>query len=343
VSGEPAGTLATVEDRNGDAGRLALFLGVWLLWGVVLALLPGRSPYVLPLLGLPLLIAAGAAIAYLLALPLGEATHQEVAVLLGVAGVLVVAGAIWLAMIVESFTYDFRLVLTGLLLLGLIALMFLVFGFWAGWRAAGKLAGLFFAGILLLVSIRSGWMLNHPGGQMAPNGFFPQMTLPEARLLPLDIQRISSLRNDDPYEARVQVVTGGQPPNPLVGWLLRDMRRLEWVTSPDPQPPADPNNPLPPGPEATALVVAPYGFEEDRGLEGLIGARYPLIMRWDAAQLPTLPEPDPAADGLPAEELARLRADQAWSQATRPQLEWLLYRNVRSTPAVDGVTLWAVP
>jgi 4-amino-4-deoxy-L-arabinose transferase-like glycosyltransferase len=332
-------------DFSSSAGarRLALFLGLWLAWGIVLALLPGRSPFVLPMMGLPLLIAAAAGIAFLISLSLGDATGVEVAVLLAVAGVLVVAGSVWLAMVVESFTYDSRLVLTAALLLGLIALVWVAFGFWGGWRAAAKLAGLFFAGLLLLVSIRSGWMLNHPEGQMTPNGFFPVVTLPEARLLPLDMQRISSMRNNDPFEAPVQVVTAGDPPDPLVGWLLRNMRGVTWVAAPDPQPQAGETGAVP-LPQNRPMVVAPYGMEQDRGLAELIGSKYPLTMRWAPAQLPTLPEPQAeTGDGLPPEELARLRADQAWSQATRPQLEWLLYRSVQTPPSVDGVTLWALP
>jgi hypothetical protein len=121
----------------------------------------------------------------------------------------------------------------------------------------------------------------------------------------------------------------------VLGWLLRDMRRLAWVSAPNPEPMVDDENP--------PLIVAPYGVEQDRGLAGMVGAKYPLTMRWDPAQLPALPEADAGNEGLPAEELARLRADQAWGQATRPQLEWLLYRTVREAPAVDGVTLWAAP
>ena len=49
------------------------------------------------------------------------------------------------------------------------------------------------------------------------------------------------------------------------------------------------------------------------------------------------------SQGLPAEELAKLRADQAWGQSTRPRLEWLLYRKVKDMPPADGVTLWATP
>jgi hypothetical protein len=312
----------------------------------VLALLPGRSPFVLPMMGLPLAIATAAALAYLISLPLGDATGVELAVLVAVASILVVAGSVWLAMVVESPLYDSRLVLTAALLLGLIALVWVAFGFWGGWRAAAKLAGLFFGGLLLLFSIRSGWMLNHPEGQMTPNGFFPVVTLQEARLLPLDIQRISSMRNNDPFEAPVQVVTAGQPPDALVGWLLRDMRNISWVAAPDPQPSASaPGDPLTaPLPGNMPLVVAPYGMEQDRGLAGLLGSEYPLTMRWAPAQLPALPPAQAeTGDGLPPEELQRLRADQAWSQATRPQLEWLLYRTVNTAPPVDGVTLWALP
>jgi hypothetical protein len=66
-------------------------------------------------------------------------------------------------------------------------------------------------------------------------------------------------------------------------------------------------------------------------------------MRWDPSQLPALPETDASNEGLPAEELARLRADQTWSQVTRPLLEWLLYRTVRDAAETYGVTLWATP
>ena len=61
------------------------------------------------------------------------------------------------------------------------------------------------------------------------------------------------------------------------------------------------------------------------------------------AQLPALPEADDTSQGLPAEELAKLRADQAWGQSTRPRMEWLLYRTVKDMPPAEGVTLWATP
>ena len=310
----------------------------------MLTLLPGRSPFVLPMVGLPLAIAAGTVVSVPGRAAIGRRDGDRGGRAAGCSGG---AGDRWLRLVGDGRgkrrVLTTRLVLTAAMLVGLIALIWVVFGFWAGWQTAGKLAGLFFAGLLLLVSVRSGWMLGHLGGQMTPNGFFPVTTLPEARLLPLDMQRISSMRNNDPYEAPVQVATAGRLPDPVVGWLLRDMRRLAWVAAPNPEPMVDDEKPPLIGAAGSPLIVAPYGMEEDRGLAGMVGAKYPLTMRWDPAQLPTLPEADAGNEGLPAEELARLRADQAWGQATRPQLEWLLYRTVRAAPAVNGVTLWAAP
>jgi hypothetical protein len=320
--------------------RLALFIALWAAWGLLLLLLPGRSALVLPLLGLPLALAAGSAIAYLIALPLEDVGGLELAVLLVVAAVLLVAGSIWLALAVESSSYDTRLAITAAAL-GVLALaIWLVFGFWASWRAAGKLAGLFLAAVLLLVTIRSGSLLTQTGGRMAPDGLFPVTTLPEARLLTSDVQRISSIRFGDPHEAPVQIATGGAAPDALLGWLLRDMVNLTWVTAPDPaaEPLAADGSARPP------LIIAPANMEQDRGLGGMIGAEYPLTMHWDPAMLPALPPMDNAdSSGLPPEELARLRGEQAWSQATRPQLAWLLYRTIKDEPPVTSVSLWATP
>jgi hypothetical protein len=331
---------ATSQGWGVQPRRLALFLGLWAAWGVLLLLLPGRSALALPLLGLPLAMAAGVAIAYLIALPLEDVGWLELAVLLAVAAILLVAGGIWLALAVESAAYDTQLAITAGALAVLALAIWLVFGFWAGWRNAGKVAGLFWAAVLLLVTVRSGSLLAQPGGRMVPDGLFVETTLPEARLLANDVQRISSGRFGDPHEAPVQVATGGAAPDPLLGWLLRDMADLTWVTAPDPGVAilaAD-------GSLRTPLVVAPGGMEADRGLGGMIGAEYPLTMQWEPSMLPSLPPTDETSDtGLPAEELARLRSEQAWSQATRPQLEWLLYRTIKNEPPVESVTLWVTP
>ena len=319
---------------------LSFFLTLWAGWGLLLLLLPGRSAFVLPMLGLPLLIAAGVAIAALLELSLDDVGGLELTLLLAVASVLLIAGGVWLALAVESASYDTRLALTAVALVGLTVAIWLVFGFWAGWKVAGKVAGLFFAVVLLLVGVRSTTFLTQPGGRMTPAGLFAVTTLPEARLLAQDVQRISSIRFGDPFEAPVQVVRGGEDPDPLVGWLLRKMVNLSWATAPD----MTAVSTVADGSSRVPLIVTPAGMEQDRGLGGMIGADYPLTMHWEPSMLPSMPAMDDAgAGGLPPEELARLRSEQAWSQATRPQLEWLLYRKIRTEPTVNSVTLWAMP
>ena len=319
---------------------LSLFLTLWAAWGILLLLLPGRSAFALPMLGLPLLIAAGVAIATLVVLPLEDVGGLELAVLLAVAAVLLIASSIWLALAVQSATYDSRLAYTAAALVALTLAIWLIFGFWAGWGAAGKVAGLFFAAVLALVSLRSATLLAQPSGRMVPDGLFPVTTVLEARLLAQDVQRISSIRFGDPYEAPVHVVTTGKESDALVGWLLRKMVNLTWVTAPD----MTAISTAADGSSRSPLILTPAGMEQDRGLGGMIGAEYALTARWDPSLLPQLPPTDQAnSNGLPPEELARLRSEQAWNQATRPQLEWLLYRKIRTEPAVDSVTLWAMP
>jgi hypothetical protein len=127
-----------------------------------------------------------------------------------------------------------------------------------------------------------------------------------------------------------------------VGWLLRDMAEVAWVTAPEPA--AQAATPGAAGSLRLPLIVAPTGMAQDAGLGGMLGSDYALTTRWEPSLLPALPPTDEAnSQGLPPEELARLRADQAWGQATRPQLEWLLYRTIKTEPPVAGVTLWAMP
>ena len=92
------------------------------------------------------------------------------------------------------------------------------------------------------------------------------------------------------------------------------MRRLEWVKAPNPAVVPDSETPALTGPAATPLIVAPYGMEQDPGLTGMIGAKYPLTMRWDPASLPALPEADATSSGLAADELARLQGRKAWGR-----------------------------
>lgn len=323
---------------------LAIFVTAWALWGIALSLLPGKGPEALVMVGLPLALAAGVLLARLLEMPGGEVSGLEVAVLLTVETVLVISGAIWLTSLVDSAAYSQQLLLTGAILLALALVIWVVFGFWAGWRSAVKIAGLFFAVLLLLTTVRSSWQLNHMAGPMQPDGFWPGATNPAVRLLADDVERISSLRRGDPHEMMVQVITPTGP-DPVLGWYLRTMRDVRWLLAP--QPVAAPSTLPPPGiaPEALApLVITPQdgrAWAEDPALAGYLGSAYGLRWRWDMTMLPALPPVEAGQGGLDAQQLADLRDQQAWPQQTRPRLEWLFYRKVSTLPPMDSVDLWA--
>ncbi len=268
-------------------------------------------------------------------LSLGDVTPLELVILVGVAAVLLISGVIWLAALVDSPSYNNQLLLTSGILLGLIALIWVLFGFWAGWAPAVKIAGFFFATVLLLMTVRSGWQLNHISDLMHPNGFFAVTTDPGVRLLVRELKTISALRRGDPTEAEVQVVTPGAP-DPVLGWNLRELRNLRWVKGMEPGAAEG-------GPARQPLVITPAGYGEDPGLGGYMGSDYGVRSRWDLGLLPSLPELAPDASGAPSEEVTRLRDQQAWTQADQPRLEWLLYRTIKTPPPVEAVNLWVAP
>ena len=340
----PLGLIALWLPPRTGRRSLALLLTLWAVWGLVLCLLPGRSPLALVVFGLPLAMAAGVLVARLLHIGLGDVSGLEIAVLLTVEAVLLISGVIWLASLVDSGAYSQQLLLTGAILLGLALLIWVVFGFWAGWRVAAKVAGLFFGLVLLMMTVRGSWLLNHISGPLQPDGFWTAATDPAVRMLADDVQRISSMRRGDPYETMVQVVTPVTP-DPVLGWYLRAMRDVRWVLAP--QPDAAALTPPPPGlaPTASApLVITPPGDEvwaDNPALAGYLGSSYGLRWHWDMTQLPALPPVETTQTGLDAQQLAELRAQQAWPQETRPRLEWLFYRKVGAMPPLESVDLWA--
>ena len=247
------GAMAELAQRGRRHGAPTLFLTLWLVWAMLLLALPGRSAFALPLLGLPLALATALLIGRLSTLSLGDVSPLELVILVGVAAVLLISGVIWLAALVDSPSYNNQLLLTSAILLGLIALIWVLFGFWAGWAPAAKIAGFFFATVLLLLTVRSGWQLNHINDLMQPNGFFAVTTDPGVRLLVRDLETLSMpCAGAIATEAEVQVVTPGAP-DPVLGWNLRDLRNLRWVKGPEPDP-ADG------GVSAPAVVITPRGL-----------------------------------------------------------------------------------
>ncbi|MCS6825033.1 MAG: hypothetical protein NZ553_00315, partial [Caldilinea sp.] len=304
--------------------RLSIFLGAWVVWGLLLWLPPGRPPETLPIVGIPLAIAAALLIGRVLHRPGDDLTGLELFALLVIQTVLLVAGSIWMAASVNDLVFNDQIWLRGGVIVGLMAAVWLIFGFWAGWRSTGRIALIFYTVVLAALTVRSGWQLSHTSEFMRPDGFWPAHTHAEMRLLVQDVERLSSIRRGDPHELEVQIVYNLRP-NPALGWSLRKMRNLYHVRSLDAT-----VFDIVSGAQQMPLVIAPTSRNDSLPLpDPYIGSRYDVEYTWQLSMLPNLQQ-GPSAD-----------ASAAWRQAQRPRLRWLLYRHVEQPPPTETVTLWA--
>ncbi|HQY91444.1 hypothetical protein [Caldilinea sp.] len=307
-----------------DGRRLALFLTGWLAWGLLLWLLPGRPPAALSLMGLPLAMAAATLIARVTARPVDDLTGLERFTLLTVQTALVVAGAFWLAALVENVAFNNQVWLTATVIVGLMAAVWVMFGVWAGWAATARVALVFYTLLLAALTVRSGWQLNHVAELMRPNGFWPAVTSPDTHLLVTDVERLSSLRRGDPNQIDMQIVYDISP-DPVIGWHLREMRNLRHVRAVDATSFAAEGQALP-------LIVAPTLRNDALALpDAYIGSAYDTLIAWQPAMLPQ----------RGANDESQSDAEQRWAEVWRPRLQWLLYRKINEPPVVQSVTLWA--
>jgi len=302
-----------------ETRRTAIFLTAWLVWGVLLWLLPGRPPEALPVAGIALAIAAATLIGRVTERPWGDLTGLELFTLLVVQAVLVVAGSIWLAALADSVIFNEQIWLTTGIIIALMIAVWIVFGIWAGWRSTARVAVVFYAVLLGAWTLRSAWLLNHTPAFMHPDGFWQTLTSHEVRLLVQDVERLSSIRRGDPNQIDMQIVYDVNP-DAVLGWHLREMRNLRHVRSIDAA-----------QLDATRLplIVAPTPRNDSLPLpDPYIGSEYDIVYTWQPSFLPV-----DGGDGLSAQ--------QRWTDVQRPQLRWLLYRKVNNTPVVESVTLWA--
>jgi hypothetical protein len=249
--------------------------------------------------------------------------------------ILLISGAFWLVALFASSTYDPILAQAALVIFGLAFAILIAFGFWANRRDAAWIAAAMLACLLLVIFVRSSWKLNYANVLAEPGGWQSSMAHPEVRLLAGDMETLSSHRSGDPYQLPVQVqvapyVTGDDQvvparPDPVVGWELRNMRNVSWVTSPMVK---EDSAPLP-------LVVTPAA-EENEALqldlpEGYAGSRYHVDTWW----LPrTLSQENATSQG--ENSLARTLAT-----AVQPWWRWFVYREATVAPQNRDVILWA--
>jgi hypothetical protein len=320
------------EGDGGQPGWLALhsplhwrhFLTAWLVWGVLLWLAPGRNPFSLPMVGLPLLFVAALTAAHLLARLGGERFPVwESWLLVALLTVILVSVTFGAWALVAQPQLEMVILRTGLLF-GVLAIMLVaLFALWANWRTTLLLVGAYVGALLLLVTLSSHWELTQRHGLNEPAGFFAETTSSDVRRLTAHVQTISAQRTGDATQSPIQVQMAGRP-DPVLGWYLRSMRNLHWVLAPDGQTAMETPKPL---------VVTLTSDTNDATLAGYMGSHYAIRSRWLPADLPV---PGAVVNGT--DWLGRL--NEYWLGRAQPFLRWVLYRKVKETPPTDGVILW---
>ena len=318
--------------------RLLLHLCIgWLLWGVVLWLLPGRSPLALPVLGMPLLLLTAFSIDALITNIPRNLDWREAGAVVLTLSILLVSGIFWLAALLANRNYDPVLAQATLVIFGLAVAILVAFAIWANRRDAAWLAASLLSIVLVVFYVRSSWKLNYGNVVIEPSGWQATVAHPELRLLADDMETLSSHRAGDPYQLPVQVQVAAYAtrddevvparPDPVVGWELRNMRNLTWVTSPLV---SGDTSPLP-------LVVTPATDNEDAMQlempDQYVGSRYHVDTWW----LPiTLSQAEIAPPTEGESNLARI-----WAAAVQPWWRWFVYRETTLAPQNRDVILWA--
>lgn len=286
-------------------------LAVGVAWGLLLILLPGRTPVNLLVTGLPLLLlAAGTATRMLRAIPMGALIGDSSRMpALATMGILLITAFFWTGTISVSLrdgNFDPRLATFYLLIPALGAF----FVWWSGGRASLHVFGFLTLSALILAQASSSWMLNLRPEYDHSRTLYAEAGGSGMALLAKDIARLSSLRTGDPTEASIYLQVEYSY-LPFFYWHLRTMRDLRWHPGIDLT-----------GIETDALVVTQgtSGNEGNRNLlpAGFVGSSYTVTQRW----LPTELESPGAL------------------------LRWMLYRERQQiaggTPARREVELWVI-
>lgn len=256
-----------------DADRTwGIFLAGWLIWALILLFLPGRTPADLPLLSLPLLLAAPRLLAWPWTTEWTPADRQEGLLMGGILIAILVTGLFWI--IQYASTGDTGVGLNALLS-GVLALFLIgFFGWWANWPLAGRVTVLLSTGLLLMAGVATGWQVSvrtDPPGYLGYVRTVPDL---DTRQLAEDIRTLSAQRAGDQWSIPVQVQVDAAP-DPLLGWYLRNVRDLRWVNAPQVTQAFD----------RSPLVITPTDSVSPLP-EGYIGSDYRIRQSWLPSDLP---------------------------------------------------------
>ncbi len=321
----PAESPLVAHESGLRVGPWRFFLSAWLLWGILLNLLPGRDPINLPMITLPLLFAAADLAAAFLQRAARATIWREGWVLIALATVLLTSTLFWGAALFSQVQFEWNIVRGLLLFLLLLALTVVLYALWAGWTVTRLLIGAYGITLLLLIALSSNWHLNHRVLLSEPDGFFAEFTVDDVRTLATNVHLLSAQRTGDANQMPV-LVQMSSTPDPVLGWYLRHLRHLRWVLAPE----------VPSAVAASAPLVITQGLgAADQQLVDYMGSRYLVHGHWLPGDLlAAAQDPAPGALGFPGQ------VESAWRAWLRNLLRWITYREVQMTPPTDAVVLW---
>ncbi len=313
------------------------FLLGWVAWGVVLWLFPGRGPFALPMLGIPMTILAAIWLDDLLGTRPGDLDWREALAVIVTLMVLLTSGIFWVTAWMGTSLYEPAAAQAALAIFGLAVAILIAFAVWANRRDAGWLAAVLVAGLLMVWTVRGAWRLNYGHATVEPAGWQYAIGHPELLILVDDVETLSAHRTGDPQQLPVKVQTAARTeadvrvvparPDPLVGWQLRNMRHLEWVESPFVAEDA----------EVLPLVIT-AGTDEDAGeATGLPAGYGGSVYHVESTWLPSTLVRDTTAAATDMEMTWGARL----TKQLRPWWRWLIYREHAQPPQTRDVVLWA--
>lgn len=316
---------------------VVLLLG-WIAWGVLLWLLPGRGPFALPVLGLPLTILAAIWLDNLIQARPQSLDWREAGAVVLTLLILITSGLFWMTGWLSPRVYDPAAAQAAAVIFGLTLAILVAFGVWANRQDALWIGAALMAVLLMVWTVRGGWRLNYGDVVSEPAGWQWSVAHPELSILADDIETLSAHRTGDPFEQPVQIQIAARPeqdvrvvparPDPVLGWRLRDMRELTWVTAPNVAEDA----------EVRPLVVTPVVGNEVSENVALPGGYGGSIYHVESSWLPGSLTVDVAT-------LPPLGEETTWgarlTQWVRPWWRWLIYREATQMPAARDVALWA--
>ena len=321
--------------------RWSSFVVGWLLVGVFLLLLPGRGPFSLFMIGLPLLVAAAYTLNRVITMARSAVGQLDGWILLVLLAVLTFSGNIYLNVLVGQRQFNGSTVLTIVAIFAIALLSVILYSLWATRQEAVGIAGLFVALLLLSSTLSSSWSLAHRFDLQEPNAFFAHYTDPDVRRLAENIAMLSARRVGDAGEMPVQVQLRAEA-DPLLGWYLREMRNLSW----SPAPAADAATTRKP----LLITYLDSGYDGQAN-ENYLSGDFGLRLSWLPSQLPHYQPPPvppegsadaPAAGGGFLERMNN-RLSERWSSETQPLLRWMRYRKIPGMPPSERVLLWVPP